>query len=92
MELPKRVLTEQEASTYIGMSRSWLRISRCHGKYEAPPFVKLGRSVRYLLEDLDQWLQKNRFINTAGGRPDDPEVQQYFAQTRKRSFRHPAYP
>lgn len=56
----KRALTEIEASEYIGMSRSFLRQSRMDGNREsrtpAPPFIKIGRSVRYLLEDLDSWL------------------------------------
>jgi predicted DNA-binding transcriptional regulator AlpA len=56
----KRALTEIEASNYIGMSRSFLRQSRMDGQREnrtpAPPFIKIGRSVRYLLEDLDNWL------------------------------------
>lgn len=58
----KRVLTEQETAEYIGMSRSFLRQSRMDGVREnrtpAPPFIKIGRSVRYLLEDLDSWLDQ----------------------------------
>ncbi|NVJ45537.1 MAG: helix-turn-helix domain-containing protein [Cytophagia bacterium] len=58
----KRALSEQEASQYIGMSRSYLRQSRMHGNRErrtpAPPFIKVGRSVRYLREDLDSWLNQ----------------------------------
>jgi predicted DNA-binding transcriptional regulator AlpA len=56
----KRALTEIETSVYIGMSRSFLRQSRMDGQRQnrtpAPPFIKIGRSVRYLLEDLDNWL------------------------------------
>lgn len=56
----KRALSEIEASEYIGMSRSFLRQSRMDGNREnrtpAPPFLKIGRSVRYLKEDLDNWL------------------------------------
>ena len=57
---PKRALSEIEASTYIGMSRSFLAQSRMDGNRDnrtpAPPFIKIGRSVRYLREDLDHWL------------------------------------
>lgn len=60
----KRVYTEQETSTYIGMSRSFLRQSRMEGhrqnRTEAPPFIKIGRVVRYFKEDLDQWLDSHR--------------------------------
>ena len=56
----KRALSEIEASQYIGMSRSYLAQSRMDGPREsrtpAPPFIKIGRSVRYLREDLDAWL------------------------------------
>lgn len=58
--LDKRALSEIETSEYIGMSRSFLRQSRMDGNREnrtpAPPFIKVGRSVRYLKEDLDNWL------------------------------------
>lgn len=60
--LDKRVLTEQETSYYIGMSRSFLRQARMSGNRlnhtPAPPFIKIGRSVRYLREDLDDWLDQ----------------------------------
>lgn len=55
-----RVLSELEAAKYIGMSRSFLAQSRMQGNREnrtpAPPFIKIGRSVRYLIDDLDLWL------------------------------------
>lgn len=56
----KRVFTEIETADYIGMSRSFLRQSRMEGHRDnrtpAPPFIKIGRSVRYLKDDLDSWL------------------------------------
>jgi predicted DNA-binding transcriptional regulator AlpA len=56
----KRALTEVETAEYIGMSRSFLRQSRMEGnrtnRTPAPSFIKIGRSVRYLIEDLDNWL------------------------------------
>jgi len=60
MTVVKRALTEIETAEYIGMSRSFLRQSRMEGNREnrtpAPKFIKIGRSVRYLIEDLDNWL------------------------------------
>lgn len=57
---PARALSEREAGQYIGMSRSFLAQSRMDGhrgsRTSAPPFIKIGRSVRYLREDLDLWL------------------------------------
>lgn len=55
-----RAFTQKEAAAYIGMSQSFLAQSRMDGNRKnrtpAPPFIKIGRSVRYLREDLDQWL------------------------------------
>jgi predicted DNA-binding transcriptional regulator AlpA len=55
-----RALSEIETAEYIGMSRSFLRQSRMEGNREnrtpAPPFIKIGRAVRYLKDDLDNWL------------------------------------
>jgi predicted DNA-binding transcriptional regulator AlpA len=60
MQSNKRAFSEIEASKYISMSRSFLRQARMEGNREnrtpAPPFIKIGRSVRYLREDLDNWL------------------------------------
>lgn len=60
--MEKRVLTEIETAAYIGMSRSYLRQSRMEGnrpnRTSAPPFIRIGRSVRYLKEDLDLWLDQ----------------------------------
>ena len=56
----KRALSELETAEYIGMSRSFLRQSRMEGNRDnrtpAPPFIKIGRAVRYLKDDLDNWL------------------------------------
>jgi len=57
-------LTEIEASQYVGMSRSYLRQGRMNGDREnrtpTPPYLKIGRSVRYLKQDLDTWLEQFR--------------------------------
>ena len=56
----KRSFTEEEAATYISMSRSFLRQARSNGdrlnRTPAPRHIKIGRSVRYLIDDLDDWL------------------------------------
>ena len=59
-----RMLKTAEAARYIGMSVAFLRLSRCKGAYgnstPGPSYYKIGRSVRYKIEDLDAWLQKHR--------------------------------
>ncbi len=61
IDIKSRALSEKEASLYICMSRSFLRQARMDGNREnrtpAPPFIKIGRAVRYLREDLDAWLE-----------------------------------
>jgi predicted DNA-binding transcriptional regulator AlpA len=64
-EHDKRALTEQEASCYISMSRSFLRQARMNGDREGrtpgPPWIRIGsRIIRYLKEDLDRWLEQFR--------------------------------
>ena len=57
-------LTEQQAASYLSMSRSFLRQGRMNGDREnrtpTPPYYKIGRSVRYKISDLDTWLEQFR--------------------------------
>lgn len=60
--IDKRSLTEEQAAEYLSISRSVLRKSRMEGEREnrlsGPRWIKMGsRSVRYLKEDLDFWLE-----------------------------------
>jgi predicted DNA-binding transcriptional regulator AlpA len=63
-EPQQEALKEQQASAYIGMSVPYLRTDRMNGHREGrtpgPPFLKIGRTVRYLRTDLDAWLQAHR--------------------------------
>lgn len=62
--MDKRAMTEREAAYYISMSRSYLSQDRMDGfrknRTPGPNFVKVGKAVRYLKEDLDLWLEQNR--------------------------------
>ena len=64
MTKPNHLTTESQAAPYIGMSRSFLRQSRMNGKRPkrtaGPPFLKIGRKVLYLADDLDDWLLGHR--------------------------------
>lgn len=61
-EMTKRALNDREAAAYLGMSVSFLRQDRLNGHREGqtpgPRWIKIGRSVRYLREDLDEWLEQ----------------------------------
>ena len=56
-------LTEAEASCYTGAKVSYLRAARI-GRCDGPPYVRMGRAVRYSIADLDAWLLARR----VGGR------------------------
>ncbi|MGM0988501.1 MAG: helix-turn-helix domain-containing protein [Pseudomonadota bacterium] len=57
--LGNRVLTEREAADFLGLQPATLRQSRWTGQLagvKAPPFIRMGRNIRYRAEDLDEWL------------------------------------
>jgi predicted DNA-binding transcriptional regulator AlpA len=51
----ERLLTPREAAQFLRLSLSWLAKARMRG--DGPPYVKLGRSVRYRESDLIGWLK-----------------------------------
>lgn len=62
------VLNEIEASEYLGLSRATLRRARMEGNRNThcptPPFVRLGRAIRYRKVDLDKYLEANLVVET----------------------------
>ena len=55
----KRVLlTTEQAAEFLGKSVSAMTIDRC--RCTGPVYYKLGRSVRYDIEDLEAWLESCR--------------------------------
>jgi excisionase family DNA binding protein len=48
------MLTVHEAADYLRLSQRTLERLRTSGL--GPKFVKCGRSIRYRLTDLDQWI------------------------------------
>lgn len=57
---------EQQISEILGVSVRWLQVSRQAG--DGPPFVKIGRLVRYRPEDLAIWADSRLRNNTSEGR------------------------
>ncbi len=45
---------EKESAIYLGLSVKTLQARRA--AHKAPPYIKVGRSVRYLKDDLDSFL------------------------------------
>jgi predicted DNA-binding transcriptional regulator AlpA len=61
--LPQRVLTTRQAAAYCGQSARTLEAFRLTGR--GPRFLKLGRSVRYSVDDLEAWLAASRRRSTS---------------------------
>jgi hypothetical protein len=54
----KPTLDERDASRFIGFSQSYLRQQRMRNT--GPAFVRVGRAVRYRVEDLERFLDQHR--------------------------------
>ena len=62
--LSPRALSEGAAGSYIGYSGAWMRKTRTEDEERiargedsiGPPYIRVGRSIHYLIEDLDAWL------------------------------------
>jgi excisionase family DNA binding protein len=61
----KRYFTNDEAAAYLGVGRQTLPKLRLRGN--GPVFRKFGRSVRYLLQDLDAWAERHSRRSTSEG-------------------------
>ena len=58
------LIDTRQAAEALGMSPDTLALWRSKG--EGPPFVKLGRAVRYRRADLDAWVAEQLCTSTAG--------------------------
>ncbi len=55
--MQQRLLTTQEAATYLGVSKAFLERDRWAGA--RIPFIKVGsRGVRYRPQDLEQYVEQ----------------------------------
>ena len=48
---------QRQLAAYIGKSTAWCERARWIG--DGPKFIKLGRHVRYRLEDVMQWIDSH---------------------------------
>ena len=62
----KRLLNQEDAAKYIGVSGSFLAIDRMNGfrekRTKGPNPIRFGRKVMYDLEDLNAWIEANKDI------------------------------
>lgn len=62
----RKCLVERQAADYLGYRPSTLRQSRWSGTLAgapAPQYIRIGRSIRYRVEDLDRWLEKHAEVS-----------------------------
>jgi predicted DNA-binding transcriptional regulator AlpA len=67
---PPQMLDTNAAANLIGARPSSLKRSRVNGELykgvKTPPFVKMGKAVRYHRSDLDAWLKAHTSCYKAG--------------------------
>jgi len=57
------LLTPKEAAKVLKVSLSWLAKARMRG--DGPPFIKVGRNIRYAEAALLQWMKSRQRISTS---------------------------
>lgn len=62
-QIAPEYLCIKEAARYTGLSRQWFEQARHKG--DGPPYIKLGRAVRYKRSELDAWLLARSRRHTA---------------------------
>jgi hypothetical protein len=60
---PSPLLTAKEASIFLKVSLSWLAKARMHG--DGPPYICIGRSIRYAEAALIQWMKGRQRLSTS---------------------------
>jgi predicted DNA-binding transcriptional regulator AlpA len=59
----ERLLTAREAANLLRLSSSWLAKARMRG--DGPPYIKLGRSIRYSETALLLWMRAHQRLSTS---------------------------
>jgi predicted DNA-binding transcriptional regulator AlpA len=59
----EQLLTPKEATQFLRVSSSWLAKARMRG--DGPPYVKLGRSIRYTETGILQWMRSRQRLSTS---------------------------
>jgi len=54
-EIPQHALTTKQAARHLGVSESLLEKLRVYTPKKSPPFIRIGRAIRYRPADLDVW-------------------------------------
>ena len=60
---PSPLLTAKDAAMFLKVSLSWLAKARMRG--DGPPYICIGRSIRYAQATLMQWMKSRQRLSTS---------------------------
>ncbi len=60
---PVKLLTTIEVAALLRVSASWLAKARMRG--DGPPYIKVGRSIRYSEAAIHQWMKSRQRLSTS---------------------------
>jgi len=63
-----RLLTEKEVAAFLNLSCSWLQHKRLSGG--SIPYIKCGRAIRYRLDEVRAYIEKNTRVSTSQSKGD----------------------
>jgi predicted DNA-binding transcriptional regulator AlpA len=63
MEFSDVLLEPNEAAAFLKVSLSWLAKARMRG--DGPPYIRIGRSIRYAEAALIQWMKGRQRLSTS---------------------------
>ena len=55
--------TQSQFCQFVDKSEAWAERGRVEGY--GPPFIRIGRSIRYAVPDVMDWLNRNRRTSTS---------------------------
>ncbi len=58
-----RLLTPKDVARFLHVSLSWLAKARMRG--DGPPFIKIGRAIRYAEIAMLQWMKSRQRLSTS---------------------------
>ena len=60
---PATLMSVEQAADFLGLAVSTLNKWRCYG--DGPAFIKMGRSVRYRITDLNEYVENRLAESTS---------------------------
>lgn len=64
-DIPEKLLTTDEVASWLGIQRCTLEKARSTRLGDFPPYLRVGRTIRYQRSSVQTWLD-SRSINTDG--------------------------